>query len=354
MRDRLQELHKLLPLVDGRPDAMIALARQLSGAGDREQAVDLAARALQLAPGDCESRTRAAEVLSDGIPSWHFMIVRDRIRNDAYEAALRRAITPESLVLEIGTGSGLLAMMAARAGARVVTCEANPTVAAAARDVIAANGLSDRITVVNKHSTGLDLDSDLGARADILVSEIVSNDLLSEAVLPAHEDAVSRLLKPGAIVIPARGSVRIALAEDRRATDPRVREVSGFDLSAFNRLARPYREIPVESPRLALRSDAVDLFDFDFASGGPWPDGRRDIALASSGGRVNGVAQWIALEMDETGIYENRPGTGTPSCWGCIFWPFVDPVETVFGQKINVFGHHSKDRIRIWRNSETQ
>ena len=349
MRDRTSDLLTMLPLVEGNPQAMVALARQLAAAGEVVRALDLAARGSALAPEDGEVRTLAAEVLSNGVPRWHFVIVRDRVRNDAYEAALKRAIVPGCRVLEIGTGTGLLAMMAARAGAEVVTCEADPAVALAARDVVAANGLSDRVRVVNKHSTALDL-ADLGGSADILVSEIVSNDMVSEGVLPAHEDAVPRLLRPGGVVIPARGQVRVALAEDSGWDRGRVESASGFDLTPFNRLAQPYREIPVESDRLTLRSDPADLFDFDFASGGPWPALRGGASLESSGGRVNGIVQWIALDMDDHGRYENRPKAGVPSCWGAIFWSFGRVLETVAGQKIGIAARHEKDRIRLWRD----
>ena len=75
---------------------------------------------FDLAPDDGEVRSVAAEVMSAGIPRWHFDIVHDYPRNDAYEAALRRAVFPGCKVLEIGTGTSLLAMMAARAGAAEV------------------------------------------------------------------------------------------------------------------------------------------------------------------------------------------------------------------------------------------
>jgi type II protein arginine methyltransferase len=348
MRDRARELLAMQPVVEGKPMAMLALARQLPAVGQRGLALDMITRALALEPGDGEVRALATELLSDGVHTWHFSIVRDRARNQAYDAALRNAIFPGCTVLEIGTGTGLLAMMAARAGAaRVITCEADPAIAAAARENVANNGFADRVTVVNKHSTALEL-ADVGGPADILVSEIVSNDMLSEGTLPAHEDAVPRLLRPGGAVIPVRGRIRIALMDDGGTAQPDLGLVESLDLSAFNRLRRPYRDIPVDSASITVRSDATDLFALDFAHG-PWRGERREIAVTSHGGGVSGVVQWIALDLDDQEGYENHPGPGAASCWGAIFWPFARPVVSAPGESFTIGACHEGNRVRIWR-----
>jgi type II protein arginine methyltransferase len=348
--ERAEQLQGLKPVVEGRPGAMVALARQFAAIGDKRIAVELAERARALPGCDGETCALIAELLSDDVPSWHLGLLRDEVRNASYEAAIRRAVRPGATVLEIGTGSGILAMMAARAGAHVVTCEANPSVAAAARAVIAANGLTREIRVLEKHSTQLDA-SDLAGPADILISEIVSNDLLSEGVLPAHVDALTRLVKPDAPVIPVRGRVRIALAQDRHWQDTRVGRVSGFDLSAFNRVWRPYREIRADSARVLLRSDAADAFDFDFAARRSGPDRRTTITLLSNGGPVNGIAQWIALDLDDASTYENAPEAGSASCWAVLFWPFSESIETRAGDSLQIGAFHSADRIRLWREA---
>jgi type II protein arginine methyltransferase len=349
MTDRVAMLNALLPKTAGNPRAMIALARQMLGAGERSRGLELAEQVFALTAGEGEAGVMAAEILSDGVFGWHFVIPRDQLRNNAYEAALQRAIRPGCRVLEIGTGSGLLAMMAARAGAEVTTCEADFAIASAARDVVAANGYADRVRVLNLHSTALDPERDMGGQADILVSEIVSNDLLSEGVLAAHEDAVARLLKPGGVVIPARGSVRVALAADRRGRSPRLGETSGFDLTAFNRLASPHEMVRVGMGQVDLVSDPVDLFRFDFASGGPWQAERAGHRFASFGGRVDGIVQWIALEMDEVGRYENQPIEGSASCWGALFWRFGEPLATQPGDGVDIGGAHERDRLRLWQ-----
>jgi len=338
----------LLSQVDGNPAAMVSLARLIC---DRHRAiaVDLCTRALELESKDGEVRATAAEVLSHGIPHWHVNIVRDQGRNHAYESALQRAIVPGCKVLEIGTGTGLLAMMAARAGAgEVITCEADPAIAMAARHIIALNGYADRVRVINKYSTELDVESDLSGPADLLVSEILADDLLGEGTLPVLEHAYRHLLKPGAVILPARGRVRVALAEDDDWDHVRMGTVAGFDLSPFNRLAAPSREIFTGASRLTLRSDPADVFTFDFTSGGPFPVARGETTLTASGRHINGIAQWIALDMDASHTYENRPEPGADSSWWAVFHPFDAPVILEPGARIKVHARHDRGSLRVW------
>jgi predicted O-methyltransferase YrrM len=349
MTELADKIAALLPRTEDNPNAMLLLARLMRRDGQGESALDLCRKALALAPDDAQLIVEANFFLSEDIPEWHFSIVRDAVRNASYNAALRRAIRPGSRVLEIGTGTGLLAMMAARAGAaEVVTCEMNPAIAQTATGIVARNGYADRVRIVAKHSDALDLQADLGGAVDIIVSEIVSNDLLGEDVLPAHERAVRALLKPGGHVIPARGTIRVALAEDTRADKERLGEIDGFDLSSFNSLRHPACRIPVGHERLTLRSGAADLFDFDFGSSEFCAPARSAVVCRATGGRANGIAQWLALELDEETHYENRPAQDAVSCWAVLFHPFTRPIDTSPGREIRVCGSHDRHRILIW------
>lgn len=346
---RMRELDALLREVADNPASLGALTSSLHKQGKRALAVELCVRALELWPADAELRVVAGEVFSAEVPRWHFSIVQDIPRNDAFEGALRRAITPGCKILEIGTGTGLLAMMAARAGAgEVITCEADPAIAMAAREVIARNGHADRVRVINKHSTALDVHADLGGPVDILVSEIISDNLISEGALPVIEHAALALVKPGATIIPARGRVRVALADDDEWERALMTQAAGFDLTAFNKLDRPHREFDVGSHRLTLRSEPADLFLFDFAGGGPFPEAAGAVTLTAQSRRINGVVQWIALDMDATAIYENRPEPGAGSSWFCVFHPFERPLNAAPGQQVVVRARHDRDRVRIW------
>jgi type II protein arginine methyltransferase len=335
--------------ISGKAVEWAVAARAMLASGLTDQAIKLALKVRNAAPDDVEATMLASEVLSADIPRWHFRLVRDHVRNAAFDAALRRAVKPGMRVLDIGSGTGLLAMMAARAGAeQVFSCEANPAVSDAAREIVAANGFSDRIRVLAKHSTRLDADADLGGRVDLIVSEVVSNDMLTESVLPTMEHAVASLLKPEGSVIPAKGTVRIALAFDPDWSETRMGITDGFDLTTFNRLAKPRYSIPTTKTQLQLMSDASDLFEFDFGSSRQTPDARTQRTFIARGGPVNCVAQWIHLQLDDQAAYENRPGDHTYSNWDIFAYPMPHEVDLQAGDAVTVNASHDRARVRIW------
>lgn len=178
----------------GNPRALISVPKAMADTRP-DRATALARSVLDMTPP--ASVAHAAEtLLKEMVPGWHFVIVRDHARNEAYDRALRRAVTPQSRVLDIGAGTGLLAMMAARAGAaEVITCEQNAPVAEAAAEIIEANGFAGRVRLIAKHSSALDVERDLGGAVDVLVSEIVSNNMVGQGCLAVMEGS-AHWLKP--------------------------------------------------------------------------------------------------------------------------------------------------------------
>ncbi len=314
-----------------------------------EQAVAAVDRALALRPDFAEAQLLQSKLRTRMLPVWHVPMVNDAPRNDAYEAAIKATVRPGDLVLEIGTGSGLLAMMAARAGATVVTCEAVPWIAETARKVIEANGLSDRITVVNTLSTALTVGDVLPRRADVLLSEIVASDFLSERIIPAVADARTRLLTPEARILPERGGVRCALAggdllEMHLFTGP----TNGFDLSCFNRLyPRSVRYDARTVQPLAL-SNAATPFTFDFTAD-PIPahqDLRFDLTATVSG-RCAALAQWVWLDFGRGVFFENSPFVDSPaSGWQPGF--FLPPAPFQVEPGMDVPCHGYQDNYNVW------
>lgn len=314
-----------------------------------EEAYRLAVEAREAAPHDPAITAATARAFADSVPDWHFSIVRDQPRNDAWEAALRKAVTAESLVLDIGAGTGLLAMMAARAGAReVISCEMNPALADVARAIVELNGLSDRVRVISTHSSKLDLDSLCGRRADVVVSEILANDLVGEGATEVMTDVLDRLLAPGGRIIPVSGDVQVALAHWANASKPALGSISGFDLSPLELVRRRPRHVKVGDPALTLQSAAGTLFSVGFAEKQPGADIRSSCALRLAEGPANGVIQWIRVRLDEEIAHENAPSPESKSSWDALFHPFPEGMAPKAGDPVLVHAIRRSGHLEIW------
>ncbi|MBI5558349.1 MAG: tetratricopeptide repeat protein [Deltaproteobacteria bacterium] len=305
-------------------------------------------RALDLDSSLIQAHVGLDNALKKLTPSWHVPMMNDGMRNDAYFAALTAAVTPGSHVLEIGTGSGLLAMMAAKLGAReVTTCEAVTGIAEAARAIVADNGFTPPVTVVAKMSTRMEIGVDMAERADLLVSEILSSEFLGEGVLSSIEDAKRRLLKPEAPIIPARGSIQFALfGGDDIEKNIRVGQVHGFDLSRFNAIVPRKQYISRNDLNIDLLSDDSMAFFFDFAGTDLFPlSGRKIIeVVVRQAGRCCGIIQWLRLEMDDTVVFENHPSLKNPSSsWQHCAYVFPSAIDVLPGQVAVIAAAHNRN-----------
>lgn len=281
------------------------------------------------------------------VPHWHIPMMNDRMRNDFYHWALRAAVTPDSTVLEIGTGSGLLSMMAARLGAReVTTCEAVPLIASTARRIIFENGLDERIRVISNRSTSVHVGSELTAAADILVSEVFSNELLAEGVLPSIEDAKRRLLKPGATIIPATASIMIALfGGDDVASNLIVGDSCGFNLRHFNSVVSRRQTVARNDLDIQLLTEDIEAFRFDFEKDSSFPDQEKTLRIpVKTPGRCLGIIQWIRLEMGKDLVFENHPSaTAATSSWHYCVTLLPSPVQLAVHQVAVISAAHDRN-----------
>jgi len=334
------------------PDALSNLGVAYLAQGETERAIQTLRRAIALKPELTEAQLNLRNAYRDVVPPWHFAMVNDRPRNAAYRNAIAR-IVPGKRVLEIGTGAGLLAMLAARAGAAsVTTCEANAVIAERARDIIACNGLADRVTVVSKHSTGLAVGHGLDERAEVLITETFSSDLLSEGILPAVEHAHRELLVPGAAMIP-----RYAVARGYLAGGPEIETMlfagrsECFDLSAFNDFAPPVFAATLNNVPHHILSNDFELFSFDLRSHMFAMESRTIAVPAIKSGIAAAVVQWIRLDLAGTGQYENRPtpDPGAETHWTQILYRFPQPFAVSAGTIVNLVVGHDRRQLSVVR-----
>ncbi|CAH1119806.1 unnamed protein product [Phaedon cochleariae] len=149
-------------------------------------------------------------------------MLHDTERNQLYEKALKAAIQKmhskgkKANVLDIGTGTGLLSMMAVRNGAdSVVACEAFKPMAQCALKILQINGHQDKIKVVHKRSTELIVgeQGDMKERCNILVTEVFDTELIGEGALSTFSHAHKNLLEKDCIVVPDSATIYAQVVE---------------------------------------------------------------------------------------------------------------------------------------------
>ena len=140
----------------------------------------------------------------------HGAMVADRARVEGYARAIERAVRPGDAVLEIGTGTGLFAVLACRAGARRVYAIETDDIVEVARANAAANGVADRIEFFHAMSTEVELPE----RVAVIVSDLRGVLPLYEGHLESVIDARARFLAPGGRLVPRRD--RLFLRSPRR------------------------------------------------------------------------------------------------------------------------------------------
>lgn len=160
----------------------------------------------------------------------HRRMLADEPRIAAYREGLRAVVTPDSVVVDAGSGTGVLAVTAALAGARKVYAIERTEMGEVIRKVAADSGVGDRVEVIRGDFSKVYLPE----QADVLVSETFGHFALSEGMMPDLLACARHNLKPGGKVVPYATSLH--LAPVRSAPDllaPFRRREDGLDLSSL-------------------------------------------------------------------------------------------------------------------------
>ncbi|XP_036202453.1 protein arginine N-methyltransferase 7 isoform X4 [Myotis myotis] len=270
-------------------------------------------------------------------------MLHDKDRNIKYYQGIRAAVSrvkdrgQKALVLDIGTGTGLLSMMAVTAGADFCyAIEVFKPMADAAVKIVEKNGFSDKIKVINKHSTEVTVgpDGDMPCRANILITELFDTELIGEGALPSYEHAHRHLMQEDCEAVPHRATVYAQLVESRRMWSWNKLFPIRVQTSLGEQVIVPPSELErcpgapsvydiqlnqVSPTDFTALSDVLPMFSVDFSkqvSSSAACYGRQFEPLAS--GQAQVVLSWWDIEMDPEGKIR---------CTMAPFWAHTDPQE---------------------------
>jgi precorrin-6B methylase 2 len=279
-------------------------------------------------------------------PVEHARMLHDDRRTTDYIAALRQAVRPGDIVLDIGTGSGVLAIAAARAGARHVYAVEASDIADVAERVFACNGVQDRVTLIRGWSRNVELPEP----ADLLVAEVIGNEPFEEEILETTLDARRRLLKPGARLIPhtlelVARPLRVPDGEARqravgRQAVERWRQLYGIEFQPLLDAALP---APVNNPTEAevlagwtpvgppVTLATVDLGSFER----PTVDASAELGVAATAS-VNAIAVTFRAQLYGSIVHALDPWRWSSSSWATSVWVLPDAVRVGPGDALRV------------------
>jgi protein arginine N-methyltransferase 1 len=269
------------------------------------------------------------------IPMYGFMIADDA-RMDAYVEALRQAVKPDSVVLDIGAGTGVFALLAGRFGARRVYAIEPADAIQVAREIAAANGYADRIEFIQKLSTEVTLPE----RADVMISDLRGLLPFLGRHISSVADARARLLKPGGTLISQRDDVWVAIVEAEETYNEYLSpwDKYEFDMTAARRIVtnttgwkvkKDGSEILLAKPRLWATLDYLTISDPNVA-------GEMSFDV-TRGGTAHGMLVWFDATVADGVGFSNAPGAENPAkVYGRSFFPWSRPVELKEGDQVNV------------------
>jgi hypothetical protein len=180
----------------------------------------------------------------------HRRMALDRVRNDAYADALRSVVTPSSVVLDLGAGTGVHGLIAARLGARRVYLVEPEDVISVAEEIVHANGLDDVVTCVHGRIEQVDIPEPV----DIIVSALTGNFLLSEDLLPVLFHARDAWLAPGGSLVPDRALMEVAPVS---APGLHACEVAGWSDAQHDITLTPARNYAANTVHYRWNGEAV-------------------------------------------------------------------------------------------------
>ncbi|MEP7305053.1 MAG: 50S ribosomal protein L11 methyltransferase [Acidobacteriota bacterium] len=273
----------------------------------------------------------------EAIFHFHSNLLLDRARTETLHRAIADAVRPGDVVLDLGSGTGILSFFACEAGARRVYAVESGDVAELSKLLCVANGLQDRIVVLNHSSYNVVLPE----KVDAIITDTFHTFGLQDGLLGSIIDARRRLLKTDGTIVPRSIELFVALVElpdVYRRFDVWTAAQYGFDFSPGREFAtNNLYSIPVEADvfQKAWLGPPGSLIHIRLSDVETSNVGGQATLTTTRSGVMHGLGGWFAAELGDGNVLSNSPDIRTVS-WKYAFFPLDRPMMLGVGESISV------------------
>ncbi len=328
----------------------LRISQSAESLADQGMAADVQAALLKFGFLEHHEPTRSPQDLFDIFSGWRSQkgMLIDPTRTGSFDRAIRALVQNGDRVVDVGTGSGILAMCAARAGAGQVYALEITQMADWAERLAKTNGLA-QMQVVRGDATLFDA----GGPVDLIMGEFAGMWLLEEwRHYAAFVQVRDRWLKPGGRVIPSASGLFLSAVDSRQLSYERGwgffdAPVQGFDFSEVltSGAYRPARYVLTAEPKDLICTREIARFDFLTGTERDYlftTEAQFDYAAA---GMFHGFIGHFTLDL-APGLTLTTGTDGRETCWHQSYFP-MPPMQVPAGGAITA-------RLRSFLTPDTQ
>jgi protein arginine N-methyltransferase 1 len=279
-------------------------------------------------------------------------MITDEVRMQAYIRALERAITPGCVVVDLGCGPGVFALLACRLGAGHVYAIEPADSIRLVPELADINAYADRI----EHIQGLSTEISLPRKADVIVADLRGSLPLFDGNVSSMIDARTRHLAPEGRLIPQRDTMWVALVEAPKEfeeiTDPWGSDYEGLDLRAARRfVTNSWYDKQVSTDGFLIEPKAWGTIDYREVNDPSLSGSIAGRAIRS--GTAHGLSIWFETTLAGDIGFSTRPD-GPRTIYGNAFFPLPEPVAVVAGDDVEIAVEAratGEDYVWIWNTA---
>lgn len=245
---------------------------------------------------------------------WHDVMLADRVRMTNYAHAIKKHIKPGMVVVDLGTGSGVLACLAAQRGATVHAIEHTEMIERA--KVLASHNGITNITFHRTHSKEFSLPE----KVDVILHEQIGMNLIDEDMVENILDLRDRVLKPSGKILPGHFELffdPVELKTESRLPYLHEQKFEGLDFACFRDNAQlPWaagegydkRALePADVKKVLKKGCSVMTLDLHTLPNPTLPKEWTLTTKLDAAGRLDGFALYFKIEFDKQIAFQTGP-----------------------------------------------